>query len=92
MFASKARKEGLLQVSQVFLETAEQELEHAEWFMKMFLEIKEKEGLDIEMQKVDTDVFVKLGTTLENLKYAIDGETYEFDDMYAQFVEDALEE
>jgi len=43
MFASKARKESYLQISNIFLETAEQEKEHAEWFMKMFLAIKEKE-------------------------------------------------
>jgi hypothetical protein len=42
------------------LETAEQEKEHAEWFMKMFLAIKEKEGLDVEILPVETEVFVKL--------------------------------
>ncbi len=43
MFASKAKKEGYLQISNIFMETAEQEKEHAEWFMKMFLIIKERE-------------------------------------------------
>lgn len=92
MFASKARKEWYLQISNIFLETAEQEKEHAEWFMKMFLAVKEKEWLDMETLPVETEVFVKLGTTLENLGYAIAGETHEFEDMYAQFAKDALEE
>lgn len=92
MFASKAKKEGFLQIANIFLETAEQEKEHAEWFMKMFLAIKEKEWLDIEMQPVETETFVKLDSTLENLGYAIAGETHEFEEMYAEFVEVALEE
>lgn len=92
MFASKARKEWYLQISNIFLETAEQEKEHAEWFMKMFLAIKEKEGLDMEIQPVETEVFVKLWSTLENLGYAVAGETHEFDDLYPMFAEVALEE
>lgn len=92
MFASKARKEWYLQISNIFLETAEQEKEHAEWFMKMFLAIKEKEGLDMEIQPVETDVFVKLWSTLENLGYAVAWETHEFDDLYPMFAKVALEE
>jgi len=92
MFSGVARKEWFLQVQDIFLQTAEQEKEHAEWFMKMFLAIKEKEWLDMEIQAVDTEVFVKLWTTLENLWYAIAWETHEFEDMYAQFIKDAIEE
>ncbi len=92
MFASKARKESYLQISNIFLETAEQEKEHADWFMKMFLAIKEKEGLDMEILPTETEVFVKLGTTLENLGYAISWETHEFESIYAQFIKDAVAE
>ena len=92
MFASKARKEGFLQIAAIFEETAEQEKEHASWFMKMFLAIKEKEWLDMEVQPVDTEVFVKLWSTLENLGYAVAGETHEFEEIYPMFAKVALEE
>ncbi|AHB40921.1 rubrerythrin [candidate division SR1 bacterium RAAC1_SR1_1] len=92
MFASKARKEGYLQIATIFEETAEQEKEHASRFMKMFLAIKEKEGLDMEIQAVETEVFVKLGSTLENLGYAVAGETHEFEQLYPMFAKVALEE
>lgn len=92
MFAGVAKKEGLLQISNIFLETANQEREHAKRFMRMFLAVKEKEGLDMENIPVETETFVKLGTTLENLKYAVEGETHEFDDMYPEFAKIAMEE
>lgn len=92
MFASKARKEWYLQIAAIFEETAEQEKEHASWFMKMFLAIKEKEWLDMEVQPVDTEVFVKLWSTLENLGYAVYGETHEFTDLYPMFAKIAKEE
>jgi rubrerythrin len=89
---AKLRKEWYLQISNIFLETAEQEKEHAEWFMKMFLAIKEKEWLDMEIQPVETEVFVKLWSTLENLGYAVAGETHEFEELYPMFAKVALEE
>lgn len=92
MFASKAKKEWYLQISNIFLETAEQEKEHAEWFMKMLLAVKEKEWLDMETLPVETDVFVKLGTTLENLGYAVAWETHEYESMYPEFAKIAMEE
>lgn len=92
MFAGVAKKEGFLQISNIFLETANQEREHAKRFMRMFLAVKEKEGLDMENIPIETETFVKLGTTLENLKYAVEGETHEFDDMYPEFAKVAMEE
>lgn len=92
MFASKARKEWYLQIATIFEETAEQEKEHASRFMKMFLAIKEKEWLDMEIQAVETEVFVKLWSTLENLGYAVAGETHEFEQLYPMFAKVALEE
>jgi rubrerythrin len=43
IYASVAKKAGYLQIANVFLETAEQEKEHAEWFFKMMQEFVEKE-------------------------------------------------
>ena len=42
-FASAAKKEGFEQIAAIFLETAEQEKEHAEWFFKMMQEFVAKE-------------------------------------------------
>jgi rubrerythrin len=49
----------LLQISEIFLTTAEQEKEHAERFFKMIQIVKEKLGEDIEEVMVDTAAFVK---------------------------------
>ena len=70
-FASKAKKEGFEQIAAIFLETADNEKEHAKlWF-------KELDGI---------------GSTLENLKAAADGENYEWTEMYADFAKVAEEE
>jgi len=92
MYASIARKEWLLQISEIFLTTAEQEKEHAERFFKMIQLVKEKLGEDIEEVMIDTAVFVKRWTTLENLQYAIDGEHHEYGDLYPEFAKIADEE
>ena len=92
MYASTARKEGFLQVADIFLETAEQEREHASWFFKMIQIAKTKEGLDMDAVTVETEAFVKIGTTLDNLGYAVAGETHEYDSMYPEFAKIAFEE
>ena len=68
-FASKAKKEGLMQISEIFLETANQEKEHAEQFFKYL------EGGDLEI----TSSFPAgvIGTTFDNLLSAAQGEEYE---------------
>jgi rubrerythrin len=71
IYASAARKEGLLQIADIFEQTAEQEKEHASRFFKMIQMVKEKMGEDMDEVVVDTAAFVKKGTTLENLQYAI---------------------
>ena len=48
-FASKAKKEGYIQIQNIFLETAANEKEHAEMFYKY---IVENEGLDGEAMMV----------------------------------------
>ena len=92
MYASTARKEWYLQISEIFLQTAEQEIEHAEWFFKMIQIVKEKMGEDMDEVIVETWAFVKKGTTLENLQYAIDGEHEENSDLYPEFAKIAEEE
>lgn len=83
-FASKAKKEGLVQISQIFLETADQEKEHAERFWSFL------EGGEVEF----TESFPAgvTGTTLENLKLAAAGEKHEWTELYPGFANVAREE
>ncbi len=83
-FASAAKKEGFQAIAKVFLETAEQEKEHAEKLFKML------EGGELEI----TASFPagKIGTTAENLAAAIYGEHEENTDMYPKFAEIAAAE
>ncbi len=83
-FASQAKKEGLVQISAIFQETADQEKEHAKRFFKFL------EGGDLEITA--TFPAGKIGTTLENLKVAAGGEHYEWSDMYPAFAATAREE
>ena len=92
MYASIARKEGYLQIAEIFDATAEQEREHAERFFKMIQLVKEKLGEDIDELVIDTAAFIKRGTTLENLQYAIDGEHNENTNLYPGFAKIAKEE
>lgn len=83
-FSSQARKEGFMQISAIFEETANQEKEHAKRFFK-FLQGGEAEvtaGFPAGI----------IGTTSENLKAAAAGENYETTEMYPGFARTAEEE
>lgn len=83
-FASQARKEGLVQISMIFEETANQEKEHAERFFKFL------EGGDVEVTAAFPAGVV--GSTGENLKAAAGGENHEWTTMYPGFAKVAREE
>ena len=83
-FAGVAKKEGLVQISHVFEETANQEKEHAKRFFKFL------EGGDLEI--TETFPAGRIGTTLENLRAAAAGEEYEWTEMYPGFAKVAREE
>jgi rubrerythrin len=83
-FASQARKEGFVQISMIFEETANQEKEHAKRFFK-FLEGGEAEVAAAFPAGV-------IGATAENLKAAAAGENYEWTTMYPGFAKVAREE
>ncbi len=70
-FASKAKKEGVVQISNIFAETAANEKEHAEIWYK---------------------ILTGIGSTIENLKEAAEGESYEWQEMYPSFAKTAREE
>lgn len=83
-FAGAARKEGYVQISDIFEETASQECEHAKRFFK-FLEGGEAEVCASFPAGV-------IGDTLSNLKAAAEGEHCEWSDMYPGFAETAAAE
>lgn len=83
-FAGAAKKEGLVQIAQIFEETANQEKEHAKRFFKFL------EGGDLEITA--TFPAGKIGTTLENLKAAAAGEEEEWSELYPHFAKVAREE
>jgi rubrerythrin len=83
-FAGQAKKDGLVQISDIFLETADQEKEHAKRFFKFL------EGGEVEI----TCAFPAgvVGGTLANLKAAAAGEHYEHTTMYPGFAKIADDE
>lgn len=84
-FASVARKEGYRQIEALFMETAENEREHAKRFFKFL------EGGEVEITA--TFPAGKLGgTTVENLKASADGENEEWSELYPAFAAKAKEE
>ncbi len=84
-FAKQARKEGYHQIAALFEETADNEKQHAKIFFK-FLE--SGEGLEITAMYPAG----KIGTTLENLKAAAEGENEEHTILYPGFAKVAKEE
>ena len=83
-FASKAKKEGYVQIAHIFEETADQEKEHAKRLFKLL------EGGEITISASFPAGVV--GTTLENLREAATGEKHEHAVMYPDFAAVAREE
>jgi len=83
-FASQAKKEGYVQISDIFTETANQEKEHAKRLFKLL------QGGEVEI----TGAFPAgtIATTMENLKESAAGENYEHTEMYPGFAKIATEE
>jgi rubrerythrin len=92
LYAKIAKKEGYEQISEIFLNTAENEREHAKWSMRMINELKEETGDVPKEIVVKADTPTTLGTTAQNLKATIDGEHYENSEMYPEFADIAQEE
>lgn len=82
-FASVAKKEGFEQISAIFLETAENEKEHAKRFYKFLGEAE---------VMVESKFPAFLGSTMDNLKHAAAGEHEEWDVIYKQAAEVADKE
>lgn len=76
-FSGQARKDGFVQIADIFAETADQEKEHAKRFFGFL------EGGMLEITA--TFPAGKIGTTLENLLAAADGEHEEHTLLYPEF-------
>ena len=83
-FASAAKKEGYEQIAAIFLETAENEKEHAKLFFKLL------QGGDVEIQAAYPAGVI--GDTLANLKASAAGENFEWTTLYLGFAETAKKE
>ena len=83
-FASKAKKEGYVQISEIFAETADQEKEHAKRLFKLL------EGGEVEISGSFPAGVV--ASTLDNLKASASGENHEHTEMYPEFAVTAREE
>jgi len=83
-FASVARKEGFEQIGNIFIETAENEKEHAKIFFKYL------EGGDAEITVVYPAGAIK--DTLANLEAAAAGENMEWTTIYQDFAKAARDE
>lgn len=86
-YSSIAKKEGYVQIANIFEETANQEKEHAKRLMKLL-----NTELKGECLHVEGDFPIMLGTTAECLKAAAAGENEEWTDMYPEFAKIADEE
>jgi rubrerythrin len=83
-FASQAKKDGFVQISAIFEETANQEKEHAKRLFKLL------EGGEAQISASFPAGVI--GTTFENLQEAAAGENYEHTTMYPEFAKTAMAE
>ena len=83
-FAKQARKDGFVQISDIFTETADQEKEHAKRLFKFF------EGGEAEIAAAFPCGVI--GSTHDNLMAAAAGERYEYTEMYPGFAGVARDE
>ncbi|WP_163195223.1 rubrerythrin [Clostridium thermarum] len=86
-YASVAKKEGYVQIANIFTETADNEKEHAKRFFKFL-----NESLNTEMVEITASYPVGLADTKANLLAAANGENEEWVDLYPEFARVADEE
>lgn len=89
-FASVAGKEGYKQIQNIFMETAENEKEHAKVFMKLALE--HLDGENPAPVDINATYPFAYGDTIANLKSAAAGEHEEANIDYPAFAKTAREE
>ncbi|MDT8719423.1 rubrerythrin family protein [Clostridium sp. 19966] len=87
-YASVAKKEGYVQIANIFLETSENEGAHAKRFLKFLVEDLNGEAVEINGAAYPA----ALGDTKFNLKAAAEGENEEWTTLYPSFAATAEEE
>jgi rubrerythrin len=80
-FGSQAKKEGYEQIAAIFLDTADNEKEHAKVLFKLL------EGGEVEISASFPAGVI--ASTSANLKESADGEKFEYSKMYPSFAETA---
>ena len=88
VYAQVARKEGYEWIARVFEETAANEAVHAEEFLEKLVEL----GGNQPNIDISAGYPYQLGSTLENLAFAAEGELHEHDHAYPDFAEMARRE
>ncbi|NMA94734.1 MAG: rubrerythrin family protein [Clostridiales bacterium] len=89
-YASIAGKEGYKQIQNIFLETSDDEKEHAKRFFKFLVE-----GFEGDLPagvEITAEYPVEMRSTLDNLRAAADGENEEWAELYPAFADVADEE
>jgi len=84
LYSKQAKKEGFIQISEIFAATADNEVQHAKRFFRFL------EGGNVEITAIYPTT--QVGTTAENLKSAAGGENEEWIDLYPQFADTAEKE
>jgi len=82
-YAKQAEKDGLIWIARVFEETADNERAHAQ---------EEYEQIKNKVEMTNSYNINRLGTTVENLRHAAEGEEFEFTQMYPGFKKVAEDE
>ncbi|RLF12035.1 MAG: rubrerythrin family protein [Thermoprotei archaeon] len=87
-YAKRAKEEGFMQVAEVFELIADNEKEHAETLFQLI------QGLKKGVNELVVEAVAPLGygSTVENLRSAIQGEGFEAEEMYPRFAEVAEHE
>ena len=86
-YSSVAKKEGYIQISNIFLETADNEKEHAKRFFKFL-----SDSLNGQVVEINATYPVGLADTKANLLSAANGEHEEWSELYPAFAKVAEEE
>lgn len=91
-YAKQARTKGYEQLAAIFLETADNEREHAKILFNLIQNLKSKSKEKIDKILTEIEAPTTLGNTIDNLKAAIEGENYEYSKMYPEFADIADKE
>jgi len=86
-YSSIAKKEGYVQIANIFAETADNEKEHAKRFFKFL-----SQSLNGEVVEINATYPVGLSDTKANLLWAANGEKEEWSELYPEFARVAEEE